>query len=69
MAVIKKDISIQKKWLQIIEDRGLKQTWVAERSGISSPHLSNILSERVLLTKETAEKINAALGTDFTLPE
>ncbi len=69
MAVVKKEKTIQQKWLSIIEDRGLKQIWVADKAGISPPHLSNILAERVLLTQENVDNINSALGTDFTQPE
>lgn len=67
MAVLKKEKTIQEKWVDTINQRGLKQTWVAEKAGISPPHLSNILSERVLLTEENVVKINEALGTDFRL--
>lgn len=54
-----------KQWRKIIEERGLKQTWVADRAGISPEHLSNILADRVLLTDDTKDKINEALGTNF----
>jgi len=47
----------------------LKQTWIAEQAGISAPHLSNILAERVFLTEENVENINRVLGTDFTHAE
>ncbi len=67
MAVLKKEKTIQEKWIEIINDRGLKQTWVAEKAGMSPPHLSNILAERVLLTEENVVKINEALGTNFKL--
>lgn len=66
MALPKKEKTIQQKWLEIIEERGLKQVWVAEKAGISAPHLSNILADRVLLTPENIDNINKALGTDFT---
>ena len=69
MAVAKKEKSIQQRWLEVIVERGLKQIWVADRAGISGPHLSNILAGRVLLTHENIENINKALETDFTLPE
>lgn len=56
---------ITKQWRKIIEDRGLKQTWVADKAGISPEHLSNILADRALLTEDTKDKINKALGTEF----
>jgi len=67
MAVAKVNKSIQEKWCEVIKSRGIKQTWVADKAGISDTHLSNILAERVLLTQENVDKINAALETDFTM--
>lgn len=61
----KKKKSIAQKWKGVIDERGLKQTWVANRAGISPEHLSNILADRVLLTDDTKDKINEALGTNF----
>lgn len=52
-------------WANVIKERGLKQTWVADKAGISTPHLSNILAGRVLITNEVKERINSALGTSF----
>jgi len=48
-----------------LESRGTKQVWLAEKSGISQEHLSNILADRVLLTDEVLQKINGALETNF----
>ena len=62
---VKKKKSITKQWRKVIEERGLKQTWVADRAGMSPEHLSNILADRVLLTDENRDKINSALETDF----
>lgn len=69
MAVAKKEKPIYEKWAEVIQERGLKQTWVAEKAGISPPHLSNILAGREFITPKTGASINAALGTDFPLPE
>lgn len=63
----KKKASAQRKIAETIRDRGLKQSWVAAKAGISTPHLSNILAERVLLTQENLDKINQVLETDYTL--
>lgn len=67
MAVTKKKPSVQKQILQYLDNRGIKQMWLVKKSGISQPHISNILSERVLLTQENLDKINSVLGTDFTM--
>ncbi len=65
MAAIKERKSIPKLWKKVLEERGVKQTWVADKTGISPEHISNILADRVLLTEENREKINEVLGTDF----
>lgn len=52
-------------WKEVLEERGVKQAWLAKQTGISPEHISNILADRVLLTDENKEKINTALGTDF----
>ncbi len=57
--------SPQEQWKEVLEERGVKQTWLADRSGISPEHISNILAERVLLTPENRAKINEVLGTEF----
>ena len=48
-----------------LEVRGTKQKWLAEQTGISEEHISNILADRVLLTEENLSKINNILGTTF----
>lgn len=57
--------TIPQKWKAVLEARGVKQTWLADQTGISKEHISNILADRVLLTGENRKKINNALGTDF----
>lgn len=61
----KRKKSIPELFKTILEERGVKQTWLANQTGISKEHISNILADRVLLTEENRDKINAALGTDF----
>ena len=48
-----------------LESNGTKQIWLAQQTGISQEHISNILADRVLLTEENLKKINEVLGTDF----
>lgn len=48
-----------------LEERGTKQVWLADKTGISQEHISNVLANRVLLTDEVLNKINDVLGTDF----
>ena len=37
---------------KIIKENGIKQSWVAERLGISAPYLSLILNKKRRLTEE-----------------
>jgi len=55
----------QELWKDVLQQRGVKQSWLAAQTGISPEHISNILAGRVLLTDENKSKINDALGTDF----
>ena len=69
MATKKKTDVIEKtppeKWKEVLQERGVKQSWLAEKTDISPEHISNILAGRVLLTDENKLKINEALGTNF----
>lgn len=69
MATKKKADVIEKTppelWKEVLTERGVKQTWLADKTGISPEHISNILAGRVLLTDENKVKINEALGTEF----
>lgn len=57
--------TVPQLWKEVLEERGVKQTWLADKTGISPEHISNILADRVLLTEENKEKINSVLGVDF----
>lgn len=48
-----------------LDSNGTKQSWLAEKTGISQAHISNVLADRVLLTEDVLNKINEVLGTDF----
>lgn len=65
MTTVEEKKSIPELFKQVLEERGVKQTWLATQTGISPEHISNILADRVLLTEENKDKINLALGTDF----
>lgn len=49
---------------RIIRDKGLKQTFVAERAGMTDQQLSDILNKRKLLRVEHLEPLAKALGVD-----
>ena len=65
MPIVEEKKSTPELFKQVLEERGVKQTWLATQTGISPEHISNILADRVLLTDENKKKINEALGTDF----
>lgn len=57
--------SVPELWKEVLQERGVKQSWLADKTGISPEHISNILADRVLLTEENREKINDILGVYF----
>jgi plasmid maintenance system antidote protein VapI len=63
----KENKGVPEKIKRYLEDNGTKQIWLAEKSGISQAHISNVLANRVLLTDDVLDKINNVLGTDFKL--
>lgn len=63
----KENKGVPEKIKRLLEENGTKQVWLAERSGISQAHLSNVLANRALLTIDVLDKINEVLGTDFKL--
>ena len=62
---VKEKKSIPELWKEVLKERGVKQTWLSDKTGISPEHISNILADRVLLTEENKKKINEVLETDF----
>lgn len=47
---------------EIIEERGIKQSWIAQKAGISASGLNELIHERQAPTLDTARKIARALG-------
>lgn len=52
---------------EYLQERGIKQRWLANKTGLSDGHISNVLENRVLLTNDTLSKINNALKTDYVI--
>lgn len=61
--------TIGQKLRQVINERGIKQCWVAERAGISATTLNSILVGHRNPSAESVAKIALALGvsTDWLL--
>ena len=53
------------KFSAIIEQRGLKRTWVAEQIHVCPGHLTNILKGKDVLTDKRRKMLNELLKTDF----
>jgi plasmid maintenance system antidote protein VapI len=49
----------------IINERGLKKTWVAEKLGVCPGHLTNMLCGKSTLTEKHKATLNDLLKTDI----
>lgn len=56
---------MKSKLSEIVEERGIKQTWLAKRAGVNTSTLSNIVNGRHLPSIEVALKIAKALNVDI----
>lgn len=59
------NMGVPEKIKSHLDKHGTKQAWLAEKTGISQAHISNILANRSLLTQEVLDKINNVLATNF----
>lgn len=50
-----------------VRDSGLKQTWIARRLGVSDKHLSQLLTGRVVMTLEWAQRILELCGLELVI--
>ena len=50
-----------------VRDAGLKQRWLADRLHVSDKHLSQMLTGRVVMTLEWAERIVALCGMELVV--
>lgn len=48
---------------KLLDSRGTKQSWLAEKSGINANTLSMVVNGKALPNLRTAQKIARALGT------
>jgi plasmid maintenance system antidote protein VapI len=59
--------STPKKIEDYLNEKGIKQIWLAKKVGISTSHLCNIFAERYVLTEDVLQRINAVLGTYYKI--
>jgi len=50
---------------KILKERGIKQNWLAEKTKIKEPTLSNIIKGKCAPTMNNAKKIMDVLGISF----
>lgn len=55
----------QIKFSEIIKERGLKRSWIADKIGVCPGHLTNMLCGKSTLTKKHTKAINQLLKTKF----
>jgi plasmid maintenance system antidote protein VapI len=55
-------IKLTEEMLELLEQKGLNQSWLAEQMGVSREHVSRILNARPNMTLLTIAKIAVALG-------
>jgi transcriptional regulator with XRE-family HTH domain len=56
-------------WLRAcLTDRGLTQTALSKRVGVSAPYINDIVRDRRIPPRRTVEKIAAALGESVDYP-
>ena len=51
----------------VVRDSGLKQTWIARQLEVSDKHLSQLLTGRVVMTLEWAQRIVALCGMELVV--
>ena len=55
---------VQGRLSDYIRNRGIKQAWISQKTGISESRLSGILTQRLKLTADEYEKIVSAIGKE-----
>lgn len=56
---------IKNRLREVLEERGIKQTWLAEKAGIDRSTLSSIIANKHSTSLEAAMKITKALNLDI----
>lgn len=54
-------MAVKNKLKEILDERGIKQTWLADKVGVTKGNMSNILSNRQQTTIDMAFKISELL--------
>ena len=62
---IKSDNEKCKEIKKYVEEHGIKQSWLAKKTGISYQRIRYLMNGFAVLHADEANLINAALGTNF----
>lgn len=57
---------VKNKLKTILDDRGIKQTWLAEKVGVNKSTISNIINNRYATTIDLAFRIADILNLELT---
>ena len=55
----------REQFKDLLEERGIKQNWVAKKLDLSPVTVHAILHEKIKLTEENRKALNELLGTDI----
>jgi len=58
-------LAVKNNLRKILSDRGLKQTWLADKSGLDRSTLSSIVANKHSTSLEAAMKISKVLNLDI----
>ena len=56
---------VKNRLKEILDERGIKQTWLAEQVGVTRQTMSNLIKNRYTTSMEIAFKISKVLGVDL----
>jgi len=56
---------VKNRLKEIIDNKGLKQNWLAEQVGVTKQTMSNLINNRYTTSIDIAFKISRALDMDF----
>lgn len=60
-------MAVKNRLKEILDERGLKQNWLAERAGVTKQTMSNLINNRFSVSLESAMRIAKAL--DLTIED
>jgi len=59
-------MSVKNRLKEILDERGIKQTWLAEQVGITKQTMSNLIKNRFTTSMDIAFRIAKVLNMEIT---